>query len=208
MSNVKAVFERFVPKEAVAYCAKLWDYFGFEFKIKKSRLTKLGDYRYNPQTKKHTITINNDLNPYSFLVTYLHEVAHLVTFDKHGRKASPHGMEWKENFKKVAAPVLNTNIFPEDIHKILINYFKNPKASSCSDPVLYNSLRKYDDISDAIPLSKIKLGEEFEFNNSTYKKLEKKRTRSVCLALSTGRKYLIAEIAQVKKLEDETNQQL
>jgi len=199
MSQARDVFERFVPTEAAEYCFKLWDYFGFEFKIKKSRQTKLGDYRFSPQTKKHTITINNDLNQFSFLVTYLHEVAHLITYDKHGRKAAPHGEEWKQNFKKVAEPVLNGKVFPPEILLALTNYFKNPKAASCSDPVLYNVLRKFDGPSDMIPLSQVEIGQSFEFNDNTYKKLEKKRTRSVCMALSTGRKYLISEIAQVKK---------
>jgi SprT protein len=201
MSSTKAVFERFVPEAAVSYCEKLWDYFGFEFKIKKSRQTKLGDYRYDPRSKKSTITINNDLNQYSFLVTYLHEVAHLYTFEKHGRKAAPHGKEWKMSFKKIAEQVLNERVFPSEILLALQNYFKDPKAASCSDPVLYNILRKYDGSSDFIPLSKVAVGSSFEFNGKSYRKLEKKRTRSVCLALESGRKYLISEIAQVKELE-------
>ncbi len=201
MSGTRDVFERFVPQSAVSYCFKLWDYFGFEFKIKKSRQTKLGDYRYDPRTKKNTITINNDLNQYAFLVTYLHEVAHLYTFDKHGRKAAPHGMEWKMSFKQIAEPVLTEQVFPPEILLALQNYFKNPKAASCSDPVLFNILRKYDAPSDLIPLSKIHVGDHFDFNKTEYRKLEKKRTRSVCLALATGRKYLISEIAQVKKID-------
>lgn len=197
MNDYRAVFDRFVPPASAAYCYKLLEYFGFEFKIKKGRLTKLGDYRYDPKTKKHTITINNDLNPFSFLVTYLHEVAHLVTFDEHGRKAAPHGNEWKDNFKRVARPVLNEQVFPSNILLALNNYFKNPKAASCSDPVLYNVLSGFDEPTELIPLSKVQIGEEFDFNKKSYKKLEKKRTRSVCMALSTGRKYLIAEVAQV-----------
>ncbi|WP_421869555.1 SprT-like domain-containing protein [Marinoscillum sp.] len=197
------VFRRFVPAPAVGYCAKLYTYFGFEFKIKRNRQTKLGDYRYSPQTKKHTITINNDLNPYAFLVTYLHEVAHLVTFDEHGRKAAPHGMEWKNNFKRVAKPVLNEEVFPPPVLLALNNYFKNPKAASCSDPVLYNILRGFDGPTDLIPLSKIAIGELFDFQGKHYVKLEKKRTRSVCQAVESKRKYLISEIARVKKPDSE-----
>lgn len=182
------------------YCFKLWDHFGFEFQIKKSRQTKLGDYRYTPKTKQHTITINNDLNPFSFLVTYLHEVAHLVTFQSHGRKAAPHGKEWKENFQKVAAPVLNPAVFPPPILLALENYFKNPRAASCSDPILYNVLKKFDGPTDQIALSKINVGDSFNFNDKVYRKLEKKRTRSVCMEVSSQRRYLIAEVAQVTKV--------
>lgn len=199
------VFHRFVPAEAVTYCHKLYEYFGFEFKIKKSRQTKLGDYRYDRKTKKHTITINNDLNPYAFLVTYIHEVAHLVTFDEHGRKASPHGIEWKTSFIKVMKPILNEAVFPENVLLALQNYFKNPKASSCSDPHLYNVLRQFDAPSAFVPLSKIKIGETFTFNEKAYLKLEKKRTRSLCEQVENKRKYLIAEIAPVIKSAPESS---
>jgi SprT protein len=193
------VFERFIPEKAVGYCSKLYDYFGFEFKIKKSRQTKLGDYRFDRQTDLHTITINNDLNPYAFLVTYLHEVAHLVTFKEHGRKVSPHGAEWKINFTKVMQPVLNEEIFPPHVYLALKNYFKNPKASSCSDPVLYNVLRQFDEPTGTLPLSQIPIGDSFSFNGKTYLKLEKKRTRSICQEVNSNRKYLISEIAPVSK---------
>lgn len=202
MSTVKEVFERFVPASAVDYCCKLWDHYGFEFQIKRSRRTKLGDYRYDPKSKKHTITINNDLNSFSFLVTYLHEVAHLITFEKHGRKVDPHGTEWKNNFVKVAQPMMNEGVFPKPILLALTNYFKNPKASSCSDPILFNVLRKFDLENPSIPLSQIRNGEEFTFNGKLYRKIEVRRTRSVCMALSSGRRYLISEIAPVLKKQD------
>lgn len=194
------IFERFVPPEAVAYCYKLWDYFGFEFQIKKSRQTKFGDYRFDRSTQKHTITINNDLNPYAFVVTYIHEVAHLATFKEHGRKVSPHGAEWKQTFKRAMKPLLNDEVFPPNVLLALENYFKNPKASSCSDPTLFNVLRRFDEPSDLIPLSQLAIGTSFIFNEKTYRKLEKRRTRSVCVEQISGRKYLIAEIAGVKVL--------
>jgi hypothetical protein len=195
--DYKKVFDRFVPAPAVDYCYKLWEYFGFEFKIKKSRQTKLGDYRFSPHTKKHTITINNDLNAFSFLVTYLHEVAHLVTYNEHGRKAAPHGKEWKHNFKRVVQPILNQEVFPENVLLALTNYFKNPKASSCADPVLFNVLRQFDHPSDEIPLSKVHNGQHFKFQGRSFKKIERKRTRSVCEEIGSGRRYLISEVAQV-----------
>jgi SprT protein len=193
------IFSKFVPPNAVAYCCKLLDYFGFEFQIKKSRQTKLGDYRFDSSTNKHAITINNDLNQFAFLVTYIHEVAHLVTYKESGRKVSPHGSEWKNNFVKAMQPVLNAEVFPPNVLRALQNYFKNPKASSCSDPVLFQVLRQFDGDTESVSLSKIAIGETFLFNDREFKKMEVRRTRSVCLDLSNNRKYLIAQIAPVTK---------
>lgn len=197
-NTYRNVFERFVPAGAVDYCHQLWNHLGFEFQIKKSRQTKFGDFRYLPDQKKYIITINNDLNPFAFLVTYLHEVAHLVTYREHGRKADPHGAEWKHAFRKVSAPVMNETVFPEPVLIALTGYFKNPKASSCSDPTLYNVLRRFDAPDDLLPLSKLAVGSLFQFNDRIYRKLEKRRTRSVCEETTSKRKYLIAEIARVK----------
>ncbi|MEQ9403658.1 MAG: SprT-like domain-containing protein [Cyclobacteriaceae bacterium] len=192
----REVFEKFVPPEAVSYCNKLYERLEFEFKVKKARQTKLGDYRFDPYSEKHTITINNDLNAYSFLVTYLHEVAHLIAFKRFGNRVQPHGREWKQSFREVAEPMLSDKVFDPRVLNALKRYFNNPKASSCSDPVLYNLLKQFDG-KDVPQLKDIAIGEVFIFNKRTFRKLEKKRTRSICLELKTNRKYTIAEIAEV-----------
>ncbi len=191
------VFQKFVPTHSVDYCAKLYKRLGFEFKIKKARQTKLGDYRFNPKSSRHTITINNDLNPYAFLVTYLHEVGHLIAFKKYGRRIQPHGKEWKQCFKEVSEPMLNEQVFHFSVLSALKKYFKNPKASSCSDPVLYQILKQFDEPSNKILLKDVSIGESFRFNSKSYVKLEKKRTRSVCQEVKSGRKYLISDLAEV-----------
>ncbi len=197
--TAEEVFKKFVPSAAVSYCNKLYEKLGFEFKIKKTRQTKLGDYRYDHEIDRHIISINNDLNAYSFLVTYLHEVAHLVAFKKYGNRIMPHGIEWKKCFKEVAQPMLTDKVFDERVLIALNKYFSNPKASSCSDPALFNILKKFDS-TPSLQLKDVNVGADFQFNKRIFRKLEKKRTRSICLEIKTGRKYAIAEIAEVSSL--------
>lgn len=192
------LFEKFVPPNAVSYCVKLYQTLGFEFKIKKARQTKLGDYRYDPRTNKHTISINNDLNPYSFLVTYLHEVAHLLAFKQYGRRIQPHGSEWKACFKDVSTPMLTPEVFHETVLEALLRYFKSPKAASCSDPVLYEILKRFDSPSDKVLLKNLAIGQSFQFNSKTFIKQEMKRTRCVCIEIGTHRKYTISAVAEVE----------
>jgi len=197
----RQVFEKFVPKEAVMYCNELYETMEFEFKVTKSRSTKLGDFRFRQDQKKSTITINNDLNPYAFLVTYLHEVAHLITFQKFTNRVSPHGNEWKQEFVRISTPMLSDAVFPPTILSSLISYFQNPKASSCSDPHLYSALREFDPKTEKISLKDIQNNQPFSFNKKHFVRLEKKRTRWVCEEIGTQRKYLINGIAEVKLLE-------
>lgn len=195
-----AVFQRFVPLNAAQYCLELYLQHGFEFKIKKSRKTKYGDYKFEPTQEKHIITINNDLNQYAFLITYLHEVAHLITYQKHKNKVTPHGKEWKNTFKIVSLPILNPQVFPDLLLKRLAHYMLNPKASSCSDPNLYTLLKKYDRQNDTCLLQTLQVGDQFLLNGASYQYIQLKRTRVLCLKINSDKKYLISKISSVKKI--------
>ena len=191
-------FYKYLPAAAAQYCYDLWQQYAFHFKIDKKRSTKLGDWRYEPARDKHTITVNHDLNPYQFLVTYIHEVAHLVTFESFQNRVKPHGREWKDNFKSLLKPLIIPSIFPPDLIQVLESYLRNPRASSCADPHLFQAMSLYDQKREGeMLLSEIDPGGVFQFNDKLFQKEEKKRTRSVCLELRTGKKYLIPEIATV-----------
>lgn len=191
------LFIKHLPKHSVDYCFELWENELFEFKIKNKRASKLGDYRYEPTTKKHTISVNKDLNPYSFLITYLHEVAHMHVFLQHGRRAKPHGIEWKNQFKKLMIPMLNSDVFPDDILRKIASYIKNPKASSCNDHELTAVLSKYDSSQEGIFLNAIPHGEVFYLGNRIFKKETLRRTRFICVEIKSGKKYLISKSARV-----------
>ncbi len=191
--------EEFLPLNAVTYCRDLWHRYRFVLKIVNPRVTKLGDYRYSPTLEQHTITLNNNLNEYSFLITYIHEVAHLTTNIKYTRKVQPHGKEWKKEFKALMHPILHGLVFPPDILQALGNYLKNPAASSCSDPRLMKLLGQYDaKQSNVTTIKDLKPGTVFLINKRTFIKGQLKRTRVVCEEIPSGRKYLIHQLAQVK----------
>ncbi|CAN5174177.1 SprT-like domain-containing protein [soil metagenome] len=199
-SGIYKNLENHLPENVIHYCFDLWDKFKFEFKITNRRSSKLGDYRYKGADNSHTITINNDLNKYAFLVTYLHEVAHLITYSEYRSKVYPHGKEWKNNFRKILNPVLNELVFPPDILNHLRNYMADPKASSCSDQKLSKALAAYDLPGSYVHLSEVPIGKSFRFNRKIYQMETSKRTRIICKEVTTGKKYLISAIAKVELL--------
>lgn len=194
----RAAFERHVPAGAVDYCLGLWKELGFGLKITPNRKSKYGDYRYDPSTDKHSISVNGGLNPYAFLVTYIHEVAHKTNFDLHHNKVDPHGKEWKHQFKKLMIPMLREDIFPMDVLDPLAVHMKNPKATSVSDPYLFKALRNYDQNSSDVYLSEIEIGQKFLFRQKVYRKLEQRRTRILCEHSESGKQYLISGTAPVQ----------
>lgn len=193
-----AVFKKYMPEAAVAYCFELWKKYGFYFKITPKRDSKLGDYRFFPATGKHAISVNGNLNPYSFLVTYIHEVAHLETKVLYKKRVAPHGPEWKGRFKALIVPVMNSNVFPEDVLSALKQYMLDPKASSCADPSLMRALQSIDVPQGMVHVSDLPYGGNFVFKGRLFVKQKTNRTRIMCLEAGTGRTYSFSAAALVE----------
>ena len=77
---------RFAPEPFVPYLTELILKSKAKFKIVPGRATKLGDFRIMPGEDKPIITVNGDLNKFSFLITTLHELAHLNTWRMYGNR--------------------------------------------------------------------------------------------------------------------------
>lgn len=166
--------------------------------ITRQRNSKLGDYRPAFGRKGHQISINHNLNPYSFLITLIHEIAHFYVWIKHRNEVKPHGIEWKNQFRELMIPFLQERVFPENLEKVLANHLKNPKASSVADPILRKELIKFDakqvTLLDEIPHKSI-----FLFNgNRVFRKEEKLRTRYRCFDMVHKKYYLINKSAEVE----------
>ena len=188
----------YVPEAALTSVTKLVMNYGFRLKITKPRSTKLGDYRAPHGDKGHRITINGNVNPYMFLLVFLHEVAHLIVQEKHGSKVLPHGREWKQYFRELTLPFLTPKVFPPALLRIVAVHMKNPKASTSGDPQLIKALRMYDDGETSKTVEDMEVGQQFTLKNGrVFKKYERQRTRHRCVELATGKNYLVSGTAEV-----------
>ncbi len=194
------IFEKYLPMNTVQYCAWLWNQHKFDFKITKPRTSKLGDYCFSRQNG-HAITVNSNLNKYSFLITYLHEVAHLLVQKNFIRRKLPHGKEWKEAFRTLLNPVMSTEIFPSDILFALQKYYQNPAASTGSHKLLSETLHKYDPQPEGYAqLNHLKENEVFQLNGRLFSKGPLRRTRFFCKEVASGKNYIILGRALVQKI--------
>jgi SprT protein len=196
------ILKKYLPEDAVPLIASWIVQFDFKLKIKRERSTRLGDYTSPRDGLNHTITINHNLNKYSFLITLVHEIAHLVTFNEYKNSVSPHGREWKTNFKKLMQPFLSPDIFPLEVFYALRKYMENPAATSCTDLRLLKVLKLHDEISDTFFLEYLPIDTMFIYNESkVFRKGEKLRKRIKCTEIKSGSVYLFSPLAEVKVFE-------
>lgn len=201
-AKYKEILRHYIPEPTVDTMADWILHFNFNLKITENRASKLGDYRAPVHKSRHLITINHNLNKYAFLITLVHEIAHLTTFEKYKgvfKRILPHGQEWKSEYKKLMQYFLRADIFPEDVMKVLCDYMINPAASSCADENLLRVLRKYDTKkSNLMHLEEIPFGSTFKHGkNRFFKKGEKVRKRYHCEEMGSKRIYLFSPLAEV-----------
>jgi len=193
------ILDNYLPPDAAGQIAQWINLYQVELKITKSRLTKLGDYRAPYQGKPHRISINYNLNPYSFLITLIHEFAHLTCWNRHKFRVKPHGEEWKSEFKTLMMPWIEKNYFPEALKSGLLRYMQNPAASSCTDLHLMRILETFDNAKpNQYCLEDLKPGSIFQIKDGRiFTKGERLRKRYRCMENKTRRIYLFNPLAKV-----------
>lgn len=194
--------QNFLPENTFEKIAPFFQNHTIHLTLTHERKSVLGDYRQpTPDANYHRVSINVNLNKYSFLITLLHELAHMLTF-VHFKDAQPHGKEWKTQFRHILIPFIGHGIFPADVEKALISYLRNPAASTCTDTELFKALYKYDEQKPGHKLvDDLEEGHWFETEDGRiYEKLEQRRTRSICKDIVSRRKYLFPGIIEVKHI--------
>lgn len=194
----KQILSNYIPAEAVEMIFDWIKAKKVHLKITKNRKTKFGDYRPPIYQTNHRITINHNLNPYAFLITFIHEYAHLLVFEKYKNRVLPHGKEWKRTYKLLMEEFIDTGIFPPELNIVLIKSIQNSKASSSSDLELSRILNTFD---TTIPQTKVEdLPANAIFKTGKGKRFikgEKQRIRYKCQCLDNNKLYLFHPLTPI-----------
>lgn len=192
---------KYLPERAVPHVLVLLEQYHVDLKIVNQRVSKHGDYRRYPNGQ-HQITVNGSLNKYRFLMTLVHEIAHLVAFEAYGARIKPHGTEWKLTFQRLMLPFINPSVYPNQLLPYIAQHFKNPKASSDTDAKLSLLLKQFDERNDKNYIFELPLGSTFRIHNGKIFKKGNKRVKLFeCAELSSGKIYLFQPNAEVELLK-------
>jgi hypothetical protein len=191
---------QFIPEAAVPKVLQYLHQYTVHLTVTRERKTVLGDYRHATSHQTHRISINSTLNKYAFLITLIHEIAHLVTFMQYGHRVQAHGREWKDWYALLLKDFLVLKIFPADIEYSLLQSINNLPASSCADDNLMRVLKKYDGVVDGLVLvEQVEEGKLFDIGEGrVFKKGKKLRKRYQCIEMHTGKVYLFSPVYEVK----------
>lgn len=167
--------------------------------ITRSRKSVLGDYRHTTTNRNHRISINGNLNKYAFLITLVHELAHLVTFMQFENRVQAHGREWKLVYRKILEEFIGLQIFPVDILTAFKRSLHDLPASSCADEQLMRVLRNYDQKPrNAVFVEQLEEGGLFEIDGGQlFRRGKIVRKRYQCVEINSGKLYLFSPIYEV-----------
>ena len=194
--------QQFIPEGTYETVARYLHEYHIHITVTRARSSILGDYRNAVQGKNHRISVNGNLNPYAFLYTLVHEIAHLLTYDRYGHRVASHGKEWKGQFSALLADFLRMHTFPDDIRQEIEKSLHNPAASSCAEDDLLRVLRKYDKGKEHLMfVENVPEGKDFQTpDGRVFRRGARVRKRYKCIELSTKREYLFSPVYEVKPM--------
>lgn len=203
--SASEILRPYLPAAALDHVERAIGSLAVDLRVVRPRRTKLGDHRPPPAPlRPHRITVNADLNPYAFLTTLLHEVAHAATWERHRprRRLRPHGPEWKQEFSAVLAPVVAAGVFPDELAAAVTRSLWNPAAATCSDRELLLALARYDRPPEGrVRVEDLPDGAWFRIDGRhLFRAGRIVRTRRRCFEVGTGREYRVHGLAFVEPL--------
>jgi SprT protein len=205
-----AVLQPFLPAGTSAYVEELLGRHAFHVRLARPRRSKLGDHMPPVRGRPaHRISINDDLNPYAFLTTLLHEIAHAATWERHergrrwGRRLRPHGSEWKREYRGILEPVVALGVLPADVEAAVSRSMNRLAAATCSDRDLLLALARYDRVDPRfIRVEEVAIGGFFRTGSgAVFRAGRPLRSRRQCFELRTGNEYRVHGLARVEPLE-------
>jgi SprT protein len=191
------VLSKYLPEACIG---KVYDWLvknQASLRITSARSSKLGDFRPAQGRLPHRITVNHNLNKYDFLITLIHEMAHLLCWKKYGKGVKPHGMEWKNIYQNLIYEMCEPGIFPQEIRQALAIYFLPETSYRNGNDALARALRNYDPQSLHTAVEDVPDGETFVYKQSGFRKIHKVRKRYKCICLNDNRMYSFSPLTQV-----------
>ena len=196
------VLEKYLPENTFPFLKNWFGGYNIHIKITKERSSKLGDYRKIAKNQ-FVITINHTLPPELFFFVFTHEMAHLLAFEKYGRRIAPHGKEWKHTFREMLLQTIE--VYSENVKPLILEYAVSPKANFAASTGLKRYFYPDTLQNDEVFIENLIQNEVFIFRNEMYKMKNKRTKNYLCTKLFSGAEYTFRALVKVKRADEEVS---
>lgn len=196
-NTLESFLER-IPDAARPFTIALLKRYPVRLRLSAPRKTKWGDYRYG-KSYTPTVSVNSDLPPPLFLLTFMHEMAHHIVRLDLGRKVSAHGKEWKITFRTLMEPLLSPKVFDYEVLAILTVHMQNPKANLTSDQNLHALAGKLIH-GELVTVADLSVDDVFEFRSRTFIRKQIVRKRIRCFCTENKKTYLFQPATPIEPI--------
>lgn len=191
---------KYLPENCVPHLKNWFGNHRLHIKITRNRNSKLGDYRPE-KDGSHRITINGSLRPELFFFVFTHELAHMIAFEKFGRRIAPHGQEWKITYRTMLLESLE--VYSAKLQGAIVEFSKSPKGNFMATPELVKLFEHKAPSENENYLGELEIGQHFEFQHHRYRIEAKRRKNYLCTKLADGRKFIVSPMAKVQLIKKE-----
>ncbi|HNQ59973.1 MAG TPA: SprT-like domain-containing protein [Bacteroidales bacterium] len=200
-SSIEKNLAPLLPEAALHQVVDLLFRFQVDLVVTYPRSGRLGDYLYNTKNNRHRISININLNRYQFLITLLHEFAHLLVQERFKTEVRPHGKEWHAAFCEISMPFLRDDIFPLDVKAAFGAHLKSRYGSAYADKKLSKILERYNGIEQnryKVELGTLPVSSKFFLSGRSFQCISRQGNVILCQELKTGTIYRMSSSVFVK----------
>ena len=200
------ILKEHVPERCIDEIIDYMEKYAIHMSITRKRFSKHGDYSPPGRVSRHhRITVNHNLNKYHFLLTFYHELAHLLVWEKYGNQVAPHGKEWQKTFQNLMQDKLTTDCFPAELLPVLKAYFSGYRQIKATTTPLLQALRKYDEDKNVLTVEDIPEGTAFILQNgAAFVKGRKLRTYFLCKEIHSGKEYRVRGTAEARIIDEKS----
>ena len=191
---------RYLPPKSRPFVAQVLTESPTEVIPVEARDSKHGDFVAVRGKPFGRITVNVCGNPYQFLLTLLHEVAHARIAARYRRRIPPHGSQWKAEFSTLLFRVVEQDFLPRDLRKAFGVHALNPKSTADYDIDLQLALRPYDTLDARLLVMDLRHGEYFSLDGKTVLKKGALVRRRIRCTATDGNVYSVLPSARVKEI--------
>ena len=163
--------------------------------VVRHRKTKHGDHLVTGAREFSIITVNASGNPWQFVLTLLHEIAHAEVAHQTRHRVAPHGKEWKLAFRELLEA--HHHLFPPGLANPVMDYARNPLYSADSHGALAAALRRHDTLDLRPTVQELALGQWFSLDDKTVLVKQRLLRKWFRCTTTDGRALRVSPMARV-----------